>query len=57
MTATKKRILGWYFFDVASQPYFTLCLTFIFAPYFARLLSSKFVAEGMAVEAAAAQTQ
>lgn len=28
-----KRIWGWYFFDWASQPYNTLLLTFIFAPY------------------------
>lgn len=29
-----KRIWGWMFFDWASQPYFTLLSTFIFAPYF-----------------------
>ncbi|WP_103332241.1 MFS transporter [Pseudotabrizicola formosa] len=33
MTAAKKRIWGWYFFDWASQPYNTLLLTFIFGPY------------------------
>lgn len=33
MTADKKRIWGWYFFDWASQPYNTLLLTFIFGPY------------------------
>ncbi|SDX33501.1 MFS transporter [Roseicitreum antarcticum] len=31
----KRRIWGWYFFDWANQPYNTLLLTFIFAPYFA----------------------
>ena len=29
-----KRVWGWMFFDWASQPYFTLLITFIFAPYF-----------------------
>ncbi len=33
MTAARKRIWGWYFFDWASQPYNTLLLTFIFGPY------------------------
>ncbi|REC57865.1 MFS transporter [Rhodosalinus sediminis] len=28
-----KRIWGWFFFDWASQPYNTLLITFIFAPY------------------------
>ncbi len=34
MTGFNKRIWGWMFFDWASQPYFTLLLTFVFAPYF-----------------------
>jgi UMF1 family MFS transporter len=29
----RKRIWGWYFFDWASQPFHTLLITFIFAPY------------------------
>lgn len=33
-----KRIWGWYFFDFASQPYNTLLLTFVFAPYFATVV-------------------
>jgi UMF1 family MFS transporter len=32
-TAMRKRIWGWFFFDWASQPYNTLLITFIFAPY------------------------
>ncbi|KFI31147.1 MFS transporter [Haematobacter massiliensis] len=36
--AAKRRIWGWFFFDWASQPYATLLLTFIFAPYIASLL-------------------
>jgi UMF1 family MFS transporter len=31
----QRRIWGWYFFDWANQPFNTLLLTFIFAPYFA----------------------
>lgn len=29
-----RRIWGWYFFDWANQPFNTLLLTFVFAPYF-----------------------
>ncbi len=29
-----RRIWGWMFFDWACQPFFTLLLTFVFAPYF-----------------------
>lgn len=31
-------IFGWYFFDWASQPFHTLLITFIFAPYLKELL-------------------
>lgn len=37
-TAAKKRIWGWFFFDWASQPYNTLLITFIFAPYIGELI-------------------
>ena len=30
-----RQIWGWWWFDWANQPYNTLLLTFIFAPYFA----------------------
>ena len=53
----RKRIWGWYFFDWASQPYNTLLLTFIFGPYFARVATGEFTAQGMEVEAAKAQAQ
>ncbi len=43
----RRRIWGWYFFDWASQPYNTLLLTFIFAPYVAELLG-----DGTAAQAA-----
>jgi MFS transporter, UMF1 family len=38
MTTERRRIWGWYFFDWASQPYNTLLITFIFAPYMKDLL-------------------
>lgn len=34
----RKRIWGWFFFDWASQPYNTLLITFIFAPYVKELM-------------------
>lgn len=34
----QKRIWGWFFFDWASQPYNTLLITFIFAPYVKELI-------------------
>ena len=34
----RKRIWGWFFFDWASQPYNTLLITFIFAPYIKELV-------------------
>lgn len=38
MITTRKRIWGWFFFDWASQPYNTLLITFIFAPFMKDLL-------------------
>lgn len=40
-----KRIWGWYFFDWASQPYNTLLLTFIFAPYVKEILGDGSLAQ------------
>ncbi len=40
MDAARKKIWGWWFFDWASQPYNTLLITFIFAPYMKDLLGS-----------------
>ena len=31
----RRGVWGWMFYDWASQPYHTLIITFIFAPYFA----------------------
>lgn len=38
MSSARKRIWGWYAFDWASQPYNTLLITFIFAPYVSELM-------------------
>lgn len=38
MTTPKRRIWGWFFFDWSSQPYNTLLMTFIFAPYMASIM-------------------
>lgn len=55
--ATRRRIWGWMFFDWAQQPYATLGLTFVFAPYFAAVASDVFMAQGLAETAAEAETQ
>ena len=34
----RRRILGWWCFDIASQPQSTLVITFIFGPYFATVV-------------------
>lgn len=52
-----KRIWGWFMFDWASQPYNTLLLTFIFGPYFAEIVTSRYVAGGMSAETASATAQ
>jgi UMF1 family MFS transporter len=33
-------VISWIFFDWATQPYFTLITTFVFAPYFATHVAS-----------------
>lgn len=38
--SARRRIWGWFFFDWASQPYNTLLLTFIFAPYIKEVMGS-----------------
>ncbi|SDE61557.1 MFS transporter, UMF1 family [Limimaricola pyoseonensis] len=45
--ASRKRIWGWMIFDLAQQPYATLGLTFIFAPYFAAVATERFAREGL----------
>ncbi|MGR3291751.1 MAG: MFS transporter [Paracoccaceae bacterium] len=55
--SANKRVWGWMMFDLASQPYNTLLLTFIFGPYFASVVADSFVASGMDADAANARTQ
>ena len=57
MISAKKRILGWYFFDWASQPYNTLLLTFIFGPYFAEVARAHYASTGLDAQAAGAAAQ
>jgi UMF1 family MFS transporter len=55
--ASRKRIWGWMAFDWASQPYYTLGLTFVFGPYFASVATEYFMAGGAEKAAADAQAQ
>lgn len=57
MAASKKRIWGWMAFDWASQPFYTLGLTFVFGPYFAVVAAEYFMGSGMDGEAAKARSQ
>jgi len=53
----KQRVWGWMFFDWAQQPYATLGLTFIFAPYFAAVAAEYFMSNGAETDAARANAQ
>lgn len=55
--SSRKRIWGWMIFDWASQPYYTLLLTFIFGPYFAAVATESFMASGLTEEMADARAQ
>ncbi|MEY3004160.1 MAG: hypothetical protein RLZZ491_1336 [Pseudomonadota bacterium] len=55
--ALRRRVWGWWAFDWASQPYFTLCLTFVFGPYFAAVATESFMAQGLAEPLADARAQ
>ncbi|SEN74717.1 MFS transporter, UMF1 family [Loktanella fryxellensis] len=57
MTVSRRRIWGWMAFDWASQPLFTLGLTFVFGPYFALVATGAFMAEGLDQTAASARAQ
>ena len=53
----KKRIQGWMMFEWATQPFYTLGLTFIFGPYFASVASDAFLNSGMDEASAKAGAQ
>ena len=55
-TALRRRTFGWMMFDWASQPFYTLLLTFIFGPYFAEVAAAHFAAAGEAAPEARAQS-
>ena len=55
--SARKRIWGWYFFDLATQPYNTLLLTFIFGPYFASVAAEYYLSAGVSGTQADAQAQ
>ncbi len=57
MDVSKKRIWGWMLFDWASQPFYTLGLTFIFGPYFAVVATEYFMSGGLNEAAADARAQ
>ena len=48
MTARRKGIWGWMFFDWANQPFQTVLVTFVFGPYFASRVAQD-VIQGQAV--------
>lgn len=53
----KRCIRGWWSFDIASQPYFTLGLTFVFGPYFASVAAEYYLGTGLDEQTADAQAQ
>ena len=57
MAVSRKRIWGWMAFDWASQPYYTLGLTFIFGPYFASVATTYLQGSGLDAGTANAQAQ
>jgi UMF1 family MFS transporter len=54
---SKRRIWGWMAFDWASQPFYTLGLTFIFGPYFAAVAAEYYLNSGLDVDTANARAQ
>ena len=38
MTKNTKTILGWCFYDFANQPFTTIIITFLYAPYFSLVI-------------------
>ena len=50
-------IWGWYWFDWACQPFFTLLLTFIFAPFFAQVATEYYASGGLSEQSADARAQ
>ena len=55
--ALKRKIWGWMSFDWATQPFYTLGLTFIFGPYFATVAAEYYLGLGLDETAADARAQ
>ena len=53
----KNRVRGWMMFDWATQPFYTLGLTFIFGPYFASVSAEYFFNTGLDQASANASAQ
>lgn len=53
----RKRVRGWMMFDWATQPFYTLGLTFIFGPYFATVAAEYFLNSGLDLASANARAQ
>ncbi|GIT92590.1 MFS transporter [Jannaschia pagri] len=53
----KRRVRGWMMFDVASQPFYTLCLTFLFGPYLTSTLTEVWQAGGVPEQQSDADAQ
>ena len=52
-----KRVRGWMMFDWATQPFYTLGLTFIFGPYFAGTAAEYYLSIGLDLTTANANAQ
>jgi len=52
-----KRVRGWVMFDWATQPFYTLGLTFIFGPYFAGTAAEYYLSIGLDLTTANANAQ
>ena len=52
-----KRARGWMMFDWATQPFYTLGLTFIFGPYFAGTAAEYYLSRGLDLTTANANAQ
>ncbi|WP_049645562.1 MFS transporter [Candidatus Rhodobacter oscarellae] len=55
--SARKRIWGWMMFDWATQPFYTVLLTFIFGPYFGLVMAEHFAGQGLEQQAAEARAQ
>ena len=53
----RRRVFGWMMFDWASQPFYTLILTFVFGPFFAVAAANWFASQGAGTEEAKAAAQ